>query len=188
MDIIIYSVCFGVGLLFALVSVFFGHVFGGHDVEAHVEMGAGGHVEAGFQDSGMPGLSPLSPTAITVFVTAFGAFGLIFSHIGPTSSVWISAPLSLLGAFGVAGAVLTLFSAVFQQTQGSSESRVAALVGVSATIITPIPENGVGEIAYVQAGTRYSAPAREERGTAVPGGQTVKIVRVVGSQFFVVPV
>ena len=59
---------------------------------------------------------------------------------------------------------------------------------MTGTIITPIPAGGVGEIAYVQAGTRYTAPARDERGAPVPNGQTVRIVRIVGSQFYVVPV
>ena len=59
---------------------------------------------------------------------------------------------------------------------------------MTATVITPIPANGVGEIAYVQAGSRYSAPARDERGSPVANGQTVKIVRIVGSQFYVVPI
>ena len=48
--------------------------------------------------------------------------------------------------------------------------------------------DGVGEIAYVQAGSRYSAPARDERGAPVANGQTVKIVRIVGSQFYVAPI
>jgi membrane-bound ClpP family serine protease len=65
---------------------------------------------------------------------------------------------------------------------------VATLVGMPATVITPIPANGVGEIAYVQAGTRYSAPARDERGAPVANGQTVKIVRIVGTQFYVAPI
>jgi hypothetical protein len=56
---------------------------------------------------------------------------------------------------------------------------------MTATVITPIPANGVGEIAYVQAGSRYSAPARDEHGATVATGQTVKIVRIVGSQFYV---
>ena len=59
---------------------------------------------------------------------------------------------------------------------------------MTATVITPIPANGVGEIAYVQSGTRYSAPARDERGAPVGNGQTVKIVRIVGSQFYVAPI
>ena len=81
-----------------------------------------------------------------------------------------------------------MFGFIFHKTQSSSESHVGTLVGMSATVITPIPPNGVGEIAYVQNGTRYSAPARDERGALVSSGQTVKIVRIVGSQFYVAPI
>jgi membrane-bound ClpP family serine protease len=189
MDVIIYSICFGVGLVFAVLSAFFGHLFGGHDIDgAHIDLGTGGHAEAGFQETGMPGLSPFSPTTITSFVTAFGAFGLILTRIEATRSPWVSAPLATLGALLVTAAVIALFAFIFHQTQASSESRIATLVGMSGTIITPIPANGVGEIAYVQAGMRYTAPARDERGAPVGSGQTVKIVRIVGSQFYVVPV
>jgi membrane protein implicated in regulation of membrane protease activity len=76
---------------------------------------------------------------------------------------------------------------LFSHTQGSSESHVAALVGTEANVITPIPENGVGEIAYVVGGTRYTAPARVENGRAVAGGKPVKITHVVGTQFYVEP-
>jgi membrane-bound ClpP family serine protease len=74
---------------------------------------------------------------------------------------------------------------MFKTTQSSSESHVASLAGQTASIITPIPENGVGEIAYVQGGTRYTAPARAEGGRPIGNGQTVTISRVVGTQFFV---
>ena len=36
----------------------------------------------------MPGISPFSPTTICSFITAFGGFGLIFSHIPATSKVY----------------------------------------------------------------------------------------------------
>src|SRR6266436_557143 len=184
-DLLVYQICFGVGLLFAIVSAFAGHLFGGHD--AHVDVGTGGHAEAGFQDTGMPGLSPFSPTSICSFITAFGGLGMIFSHIEATRSPWLSAPLALVGALMIAAAVIWLFGTIFHKTQSSSESRVGTLVGMIGTIITPIPANGVGEIAYVQGGSRYTAPARDERGAPVANGQTVKIVRIVGSQFYVVP-
>jgi hypothetical protein len=74
---------------------------------------------------------------------------------------------------------------VFSKTQSSSEGRIAGVVGTSATVITPIPSEGVGEIAYVQAGSRYSAPARAENGLSIANGATVKITRVVGTQFYV---
>lgn len=186
MESFVYSVCFGVGLLFAIVSAFLGHLFGGHDV--HTDVGTGGHAEAGFQDTGMPGLSPFSPTTITAFITAFGGLGLIFSKIEATKSPWLSAPLALLGALVIAAGVVWLFGTVFHKVDASSESHVGTLVGMSATVITPIPGDGVGEIAYVQAGSRYTAPARNEGGTPVANGQTVKIVRIVGTQFYVAPI
>jgi hypothetical protein len=81
-----------------------------------------------------------------------------------------------------------LLRSLFSHTQSSSESKVSSLAGQTATIITPIPANGVGEIAYVQAGTRYTAPARlESAATSVGNGKLVRITRVVGSQFYVTP-
>jgi len=81
-----------------------------------------------------------------------------------------------------------MFETIFSKTQSSSESQISTVTGLTATVITPIPTGGVGEIAYVQAGTRYTAPAREEKGNAVANGQAVKITRIVGSQFYVAAV
>lgn len=184
MEFTIYLICLGVGFVFTLFSAIFGHIFGhgGHD--GHVD-GSGGHAEAGIDSSDMPGVSAFSPTIIASFITAFGGFGIIFHEIPATHNPWASAPLAVVAGFLVAAGVLWLLRQLFSKTQSSSESKVGSLVGQVATIITSIPENGVGEIAYVQGGTRYSAPAREERGTSVPVGKSVKITRVVGTQFYV---
>jgi membrane protein implicated in regulation of membrane protease activity len=134
---------------------------------------------------GEPGISFFSPTVLASFVTTFGAVGLILTRIDATHSVWVSAPISLVAGFIVALAVLWFFNTVFSKTQSSSESRVGTLIGQTAAIITPIPENGVGEISYVQSGSRYTAAARAEKGGIIGAGKTVKITRIVGSQFFV---
>jgi membrane protein implicated in regulation of membrane protease activity len=181
---LIYLACLVVGLLFTIISAVAGHFFGGHD---GADVGTGGHAEAGFDDSGVPGISFFSPTVLASFVTAFGAGGLILSSIEATKSVWISAPVSALIGLIIAAATFTFFNAMFTRTQSSSESRVASLVGQSASIITPIPENGVGEIAYVQGGARYTAPARTENGAAIGLGKPVRISRIVGTQFYVEP-
>lgn len=179
---LVYAACLILGLMFTLISLFVGHFF---DSDHGGEVGTGGHAEAGYDSSGVPGISFFSPTVLATFVTAFGAFGLILSQIDATSSPWLSAPLSLVGGGLIALAVLALFNSVFRKTQSSSESRVASLVGQTATVVTAIPEQGVGEIAYVQGGTRYNAPARAEKGVAVRAGQPVKITRIVGTQFYV---
>jgi len=183
MEEYVYLGCFLFGLLFTVCSVFFGHHFGGTD--AHADLGTGGHAEAGYEHSGMPGISPFSPTTICSFLTAFGGFGIIFSSIHATRNVWVSAPLSAFGGLAIAAGVLWLFATMFHKTQGSSEGQIRNLVGQTATVISPIPAFGFGEIAYVQGGSRYTAPAREEKGAPVASGQTVKITRVAESQFFV---
>ena len=179
---LIYIICLVVGLVFTLVSVVAGHFFGGHD--AHVG-GSGGHAEAGADSSDMPGISIFSPTIIASFITAFGGFGIIFSEFEPTKKVVISAPLAIGCALVVAWALYVFLRAVFSHTQSSSESHVAQLAGTEASVASPIPENGVGEIAYVVSGTRYTAPARTENGAAIGSGKLVKITRVVGTQFYV---
>ena len=177
---IIYAICLVLGLMFTLISAFLGHLFGGHDA-----VGTGGQADAGFDTDGVPGITFLSPMVMASFVTAFGAFGLIFSEIKATSSVWLHAPLSFAAALAVSLLVLWVMNKIFRGTEASSEGRVAKLIGQTAAIISPIPENGVGEISYVQSGSRYTAPARDEKGRAIPSGTTVKITRIVGTQYFV---
>jgi hypothetical protein len=183
----IYLVCFGVGLLFTVVSAVLGHAFGGHGDAGHDAGGghAQGHAEGGGGASDMPGFAPLSPTTIASFITAFGGFGMVFSQFEATRTWWISGPLALAGGLGVAAGVFWLFNWIFRKTQASSEGRVDELAGTAATVITPITADCVGEIAYVQGGTRYSAPARAEGGATFASGATVKITRIVGTQFYV---
>ena len=176
----IYIICLVFGLMFTLVSVFFGHLFGGHDA-----VGTGGHADGGFGSDGVPGIAFFSPTILAVFVTAFGAFGIIFTEISATSSLWVSAPGAFGSALAVAWGVLWGMNAAFRKMQGSSEARVGQLVGTTASLASPIPENGVGEISYVYGGSRYSAPARAEDGHAIATGKLVKITRIVGTQYFV---
>jgi membrane protein implicated in regulation of membrane protease activity len=133
----------------------------------------------------MPGFSPLSPTTIAAFVTSFGACGMIFSQFDATRSAWVSAPLSLFGGLAIATGFVWTLNKIFRATQGSSEGRILDLEGASATVITPIAAGAVGEIAYVQKGSRYSAPARAEGNATFANGATVKITRIVGTQFYV---
>jgi membrane protein implicated in regulation of membrane protease activity len=187
MDFYVYLGCLGVGLLFTILSAVLSHLFGGHgDIGGHGgDVGTHGQADAGFDHTGMPTISIFSPVVISSFITAFGAFGLVFSQIDQTKSVWASAPLAAGSGIVIAAGVFFLFNALFERVQASSEARVSTLVGTVATVITPIPANGVGEIAYVNGGSRYTAPAREQSGAPIANGQSVKITRITGSQFFV---
>lgn len=178
----VYLFCLVVGFVFVLLSAMMGHLFGG--AHGHVG-GSGGHAEAGGDSSDSPGMSIFSPIIMAAFITAFGGFGIMFSEIDATKRPLISTPLSIVGALIVALALVGVLRKVVRASDSSSESRVSSLPGCAATVISPIPAGGVGEIAYVQAGTRYTAPAREENGQPVATGQSVTISRIVGQQCYV---
>lgn len=191
---IFYVVCLALGLVFTILCGIFGHFFGGHDADAggadvggaDAGVGTGGHAEGGFADSGVPAMSFFSPTVLATFVTAFGAIGTILSSVDSIAGKHlIIATISAAGGLVIAWITLLFFNTAFRKLQGSSESKVSRLVGQEANVITAIPEGGVGEIAYIQGGTRYNAPARTETGQPVAAGQLVKITRIVGSQFYV---
>lgn len=178
--LLVYTVCFGAGLLFAVLSLVLGHF--GH-THFDTDHDVGGHAEAGFGTNDMPGFEPVGPTTIATFVTAFGGLGMIL--VRHDSLHRFSGFLSAVGALAIAAVVAWGFTMAFKWAQGSSEGRIAEVQGLNATVITPIAADGVGEIAYVQGGTRYSAPARADVGVSIPSGATVRITRVVGAQFFV---
>lgn len=179
---LVYLFCMVIGFVFVLGTTVLGHLGGGD--HGHVG-GSGGHAEAGADSSDAPGVSFFSPIIMAAFVAAFGSFGLVLSQFAATKPPIISAPCSLLGASLVAGSLVAVLTRLFHTADSSSESQIATLVGHVATVISPIPEGGVGEIAYVQSGSRYTAPAREADGHPVANGAEVTIQRVVGSQFYV---
>lgn len=178
----VYLFCLVIGFVFVLGSAVFGHLFGAH---GHVA-GSGGHAEVGADNSDAPGVSIFSPIIMAAFVTAFGAFGLAFSQFEATRPPAVSASLAVVCALVVAGALVQVLRKLLRAADSSSESHVGTLAGITATVITPIPAGGVGEIAYVQAGSRYTAAAREEDAQPVAAGDTVRIARIVGSQFYVI--
>src|SRR3954462_13334496 len=135
----IYTACLALGLLFTIITAVAGHFFGGHDGG---DVGTGGHAEAGYDHTGLPGISFFSPTVLSSFVTAFGACGLILERIPATKSIWVSAPLSAVAGMLIATLTFLLFNSLFKKFQGSSESRVGTLIGSIASVATPIPQNG----------------------------------------------
>jgi membrane protein implicated in regulation of membrane protease activity len=208
--ITIYWILFGLGLGFAAISAIFhgfgeamsghgidlpgGHdidLSGGHDVDLSgginsVDMAdlGGGHLDTGdvFYGQGEISLSPVSTPTIFSFIGAFGGGGLIANYIGLNTwgTLLVAVPLGLVVAFGV-----YYLMYILNKVTGSSEARIIDTIGLAAEIITPITEEGMGEIAYVARGSRYNAPARSLDGKSIARGKAVKIWRVIGSTYYV---
>lgn len=178
-----YLISFCVGFFFAVGSAVLSGVFGGdggvdHDV-------GGAHLDPGLHlDPGAVHFSPLSPTIIATFLAVFGGTGMICLRVFNMSD-YGSIPVSIVAALGVSFLFFLLLEWIFRKTQGSTNIDATQLVGTRADVITPIPVNGVGEIAYVAKGSRQNSPARSADGTAIASPTEVEIVRVVGGSFIV---
>jgi len=210
-----YLGLFLLGVGYAAVAVLMGQILGGHDhpgdAGAHDAGGseADGHgtavhhfeAEASVSEDGAPGpsvhtadlaaegvdtmpnLSPWSPVTIASFVTTFGGVGMVLDEVGLPGL--LSFPAAAICGALIAAAVFYLFFRVFSVTQSSSGVSARQAIGRPAEVITPIPPNGAGEIAYVLGGRRFNAPARTEDGHPIPAHASVVIVRKLGGAFYV---
>ena len=129
-------------------------------------------------------LSPLSPTVISTFLTGFGGGGMLansYFHL----SVGKGALVAIATGIALSAGTFAVLAVLFKNTQAGSEFELREMVGRSVELITPIPENGTGEIAVVVKGTRVNGPARSVDGKAISRNTPVTIVRVVGAVYYV---
>ncbi|HEX5043772.1 MAG TPA: NfeD family protein [Candidatus Polarisedimenticolaceae bacterium] len=159
------------GVLFAMMSGAMGWLsdLGGGDI--HVD--ASGHLDTGHAH-------PISGTIVAVFVTGFGAGGTLGHYLlkwGTVGSLLLATGSGLV----LATAAFLVLDLIFSQTQAGSEFAADAMIGRTAEVTTPIPENGAGEVAFEIKGQHESASARSIDGTAVGRGRLVVIEKVTGA-------
>jgi membrane-bound ClpP family serine protease len=91
---------------------------------------------------------------------------------------WLAVP-ALLGsvAVGVAGAAIVfwLMAHVLWSPNENMQSADYEMVGTLGTLTQPIRSGGIGELVYVQGGSRKSCGARSEDGAAIDKGSEVVV-------------
>ena len=190
----VYFALVAIGLIYTVISLIgadFGSDvdLGGGDFDFHVgEFDVAG-VHVPDMDFGMDApdadvggaidMPSLSPFAIASFITGFGAAGIIANLAFEVSAI-ISLLWATLGGLLLGGAMQFIFGAILLKSQGSSQVRVAQMKGTIAEVTVPISAGGNGQIAFVAQGRRVTYVARAAGDTAVPRGEQVEIVRVVG--------
>lgn len=164
-----------VGVVYAVIAGAAGWLsdLGGGDI--HVD--ASGHLDAGHPH-------PISGTTIATFVTGFGGGGTVAHYLFELS---LGGSLAVATTTGVllAAAAFFILELIFKHTQAGSEFAVGEMVGREGAVITAIPADGTGEVAYTVKGQRESAPARSHDGTAIAKGRQIMIEKVVGSTLYV---
>jgi len=196
----IYFALLGVGIIYALIILITG---GLHEVDVpglDIDVGdidIGGHhlpevpVHVDFDhapsfDHGDVDIPSLSPVTIASFVTAFGSFGLLAVYLFNVSDRF---SLLWAGGGGLVVAIIAHFAFGYFliAPQGSSEVTARDVIGLTAEVITPIPADGVGQIAFVAQGRRVTSSARSAGGVPVPTGMLVSIQSFTGSAAVVHP-
>jgi membrane-bound ClpP family serine protease len=168
----IYSIAFLVGLGYSVVVGLSSHLFGGHVGDVHMDVG-----------TDLP-ITPLSPTVIATFLTGFGGGGMLANSYFQLS-VGKGVLVAMLTGILLSGGTFGMLTLLFKNTQAGSEYSLDDMIGRVVQIITPIPENGTGEVALVAKGTRIIGPARSADGKAISRNTAVEIVRVVGNVYYV---
>ncbi|MCC7354068.1 MAG: NfeD family protein [Anaerolineae bacterium] len=137
-------------------------------------------------DSGEVGVTGISSAAIATFITAFGAFGIVSTQLfdvsGPVSIVW-----AIIGGILCGGVAQLVFGYILVKPQGSTDVTAKEIIGLTAEVITPIPADSVGEIAFVVQGGRTTSSARSAIGQAIARGTIVIVESMVGNIALVRP-
>lgn len=187
----VYLFCFVVGLVFAIASGFLGSVLhlgdadaGGidHDFSADHDLSAdsAASVDHGGAESVGMHLSPLSPPILSTFLVGFGFLGMVGDR-GLHLPWFLSMPSAMVVSLLIAALAFIGIGRFMEKSQGSSHVRFADMIGVEAEVITPIPAEGLGEIAFTTPTGRISQPARSETGAMIPKHSMVAITQVVGN-------
>jgi membrane protein implicated in regulation of membrane protease activity len=190
-----YVALAGAGCLYVLAALFFGHFFdgggeGGAHASGHASVAEGygvdhsGHGAAAAGDGAAAAFHfPFfSPLALATLAASFGGLGLVTRHgLGLSDDASLAAALP--GALALTYVVTYLSWRVALGSRGTSTLRDADFADAPAEVLTPIPAGGLGEVTAMVRGERFTSPAREIEGRAVPRGARIRVVRRSGSTF-----
>ncbi len=155
------------GFIFVLASALLGELF---------EHGDFGH------DLDHGGPSVLSSRVLSVFVTAFGAFGALGDRLG--YSLAASIGLGFGGGIIFAGVVFAFARFLYGQ-QASSHVEIGDLVGKTAEVFIGIPKGGLGQVRCRLGDSMVEKIARARDNEEIPANTLVKIEEIVGDTLLV---
>jgi len=151
----------------------------------HLDLDFHTHVDVDV-DGGLDFIS-VSPFALAIFGATFGMTGLItrlwFEMASVPSILWATSVGLVIGVSAQA-----FFIYVLSPSKSSHFTLSDDAIGREVEVITTIPGNGLGEIAYDNVSGRVKLGARSSTGKQIKHGTLVKIERVTGRVAVVHPI
>jgi len=162
-----YLVLFGVGLGFVVLSLVIGNFFSGEGI----------------------GFSIFQPKLIAAFMIVTGGLGLLLTPrlgtIGGGEGLVLFA--SVTGGLVVAALINRFVIIPLNRAQNTSTFDKQATIGVSAEVVSKIPQGGYGKIRYNISGSTVTSPAKSEDGNQIQSGEYVEIIYIEKNTYFVRP-
>jgi membrane-bound ClpP family serine protease len=155
-------------------SFMFGHdhdVGGDHDASHDVD---GGHAE--------PTISIFSTKVMGTLVMGFGAAGAVATHYGAS---YIIASLIGVGAGIVLGGVMYFVLELFYKQQSDSLVSTNTCLGSTGSVTVSIAEGAQGQVSLCLDGQYRTFTASSSDGKPIAKGQTVRVVKTLGSHLMV---
>lgn len=125
-----------------------------------------------------------SAPVIGSFLAAFG-FGAALIMYGTSAGVGLGAAGGLVTGAGVGGVSLLLTRSLINMPT-DQPMRIGEIVGETATVVTPIPAGGLGEVTLVHRGQFLKLSARAS--APVPSGSSVTVTAVTSPSSVIVTV
>jgi membrane protein implicated in regulation of membrane protease activity len=150
-----------VGLVIVLASLILGEIFDGLFDALDLDAGSG----------------LFSAPVIGSFLAAFG-FGAALTMFS-TGIGAVGGSLAGLGSGAVIGGAALMMTRALINMPTDDPVRTSDLVGRTAIVVTPIPENGMGEVSLTHAGHVMKLSARGPG--MIPAGTTVIVETVTSS-------
>ena len=151
----------------------------GHDHDVGHDSGDMGHDA---DSGGDATISIFSTKVLATLFMGFGAAGAIASLYGMSH---LSASLIGLGCGAVLGGAMYLVLEVFYGQQSSSLVSTSAAVGCTGTVTVSIGAGEMGEVGISVESQYSSHSASSIDGRPIAKGQTVRVVKAMGSHLIV---
>jgi membrane-bound ClpP family serine protease len=128
----------------------------------------------------------LRPTLIAVFLTVMGGLGLLLTpRMDGILGAGFVLGISLVSAFITAILINQLVIIPLYKAQNTSAFNMQDTIGLTAKVVSPIPQGGYGKIVYTYDGNTLSGPAKSESGEEIARNTTVEIVYIEKNTYHV---
>jgi len=173
-----YLVCFFVGFLLSVVSLFSGAFHLHLPARWHLPFHAhyhGGHFRFGTGRSGVD-IPFFNMATMMTFLCWFGGMGYLLTHY---STIWFFLALlaSIMTGLGGASIIFWFLVKVLLRYEHCLDHSDFEMVGVLGVLAVSIRPQGTGEMIYQQQGTRRVIGARSEDGKAIAKDSEVVVTR-----------